>query len=304
MDGKVFALRRGLSLFHAGLFLVSVLISAFLVFRFAPSALALEVSPSIVDLALEEEGRETMDFSFSNTSDEDRYYTIDLVSVDLGASRDDISATPLDDALSPFLSVDLQAIALQEGEEATVSVSAHASSDLIPGSYVIGVEVTETTGAFSGVLVRGGFLSLIFLTVEGDITTSFTHDFYVDRLPGSSDIIGTFVVENTGDRILQPSGVLTVSSLFGKDLQQLQINPNYSRIPPGQVRLFEINFHAAGFAPLGLYQMQLEVVPWGGGESFFLEKRVFRFNWQSFAFVGIGFFALSFLVILRRRRSK
>ena len=151
------------------------------------------------------------------------------------------------------------------GNQAAIPLKVSVPNDIKPGTYVasllVGPESTEEVGR--NVASESRIAVLVFVRVAGEVReegqlASFSKGEEGDNSNLSFEI--TFA--NTGDTQLNPYGVLTLHSLFGKELASVEIDPWY--VLPQTERTRRITVENA---PQGFFIARVYLNPGFGSET-------------------------------------
>ena len=107
-------------------------------------------------------------------------------------------------------------------------------------------------------------------------------------------------VANSGERIVQPSGTISIESWTGKQVAEISFNQEGFRTPGGHLRTYEAEY-LAPFWSMGRYRATLSVQPWGSAPL----------NVQSTTFIliptkliiGLGIIGLAFQVVFLKKKQ-
>lgn len=165
--------------------------------------------------------------------------------------------------ISAWITLPQESVTIKAGETVTIPFKVRVPQEASPGSHFGSVfldvrpQQVGTTGA--GVGVRVG--SVVSLRISGDITEDMrlrefsTAQFIYDILPATFET----KVENIGNVLLRPHGLIEVTDMFGKKVASLEVNPSAGAVFPGSERTYETQWSQEGFA-IGRYQALMSIV--------------------------------------------
>lgn len=222
-------------------------------FIFLPSSASAEtmvVSPPKFDFSVAPGGiiRDTV--RFKNNTDQDAKIFPAVLNFTF-RDGDEVSGSPetypanevrTGTEIAPWVEMDTEPVIVPANGSHSLPFTIIVPTDAQPGGHfgVIEMLVGHPGVEETGVGVTGGFGSLIFMKVEGDVDekltlTAFHGDEFVYRhLP-----IGFQArLENSGNTHLRPVGSIFIKDVFGRQVASLSINPNFQTILPGSARRF------------------------------------------------------------------
>jgi hypothetical protein len=248
---------------------VSLLILQTLVF--APNAYAdnqgIELSPGIFEDKVDPGKTYTFSLRVRNVSETPKTYylsTKDIKSVD-GGGRPEFAmeGEPTPYNLSTWITLGEASVDLNPGQSKTVSFSVAVPEEATPGSHFGGIFLEaeppklRNTGAGVGVTVG----SLINLQISGEVVEdarlrSFsTSQLVYNTLPVTFETN----IENLGNTLLRPTGIVEVVNMFGKKVASLRVNESSAGLFPAAQRAFTVEWSSEDFA-FGRYQAVLSLV--------------------------------------------
>ena len=238
----------------------------------AGQASAIGISPTVADVDVLP--GEIIDHTVKVLNDQDDVitYDIELLGVELGESSAEMSFFDLSDREKTWMVLSDSSFSLAPGETRDVSVKVTPYAGQDSTTRVLGVKITEASGESGGVRVGNGFISLIFLTIGDELFEDYELlDFSIVRnVAGELPVSFLLTIRNSGDRILQPQGEVSMRNLFGNVITSIELNPEARRISSGQAKTFISSWAKdhARLPPLGIYHVELEMSSWNGGEAF------------------------------------
>jgi len=129
----------------------------------------------------------------------------------------------------------------------TLPVTLKIPADASPGGHYGVIRFTATPPSLqgSGVSLSASLGALVLLTVNGKITEqlavqqfSVSHNGKTGTMFESSPLSFTEVIKNTGNVHAQPTGLVTITDMFGKKLATLIVNQPPGNVLPGSARKF------------------------------------------------------------------
>ena len=165
--------------------------------------------------------------------------------------------------LTSWITSSKESITLESGEKQTVAFLVRVPKEATPGSHFGGVfftaraSKTTTTGAGIGLQVG----AVISLRISGDITEDARlREFSTERLVYDSPQVGFKVrVEDLGNVLLRPHGVIDITDMRGKSVTSVRVNDSAAPVFPGTDRIYSPAWNSDSFA-IGRYQAVLSLV--------------------------------------------
>lgn len=169
--------------------------------------------------------------------------------------------------LSSWISLPSSAITLEAGETKTISFAVHVPQKAAPGDHFGAIFLTNkpdplsTSGSGVGISVA----TIVSLTIAGDIREEAQlREFSTDKtVYGTADVAFTSKIENFGNALLRPNGVIQITDMFGKDAGSIQVNQSGAPVFPGSSRKYVVTWEHDGLS-FGRYQA---VASFSYGES-------------------------------------
>ncbi len=237
------------------------------VFLFLPSVVHAQSAGAQILPALFEETVNPGDaferkMTVRNVSTSDQVYY--LLKKDITGVRDDNSPmfanehdTPTGYELSSWVSLSEEPITLAPGGSAVIPIKVSVPTNASPGSHFGGVFVSvqaprmRQTGASVGYEVG----TILSIRIRGDVVENArVRSFSTDRLIYSKPLVNFVTrVENSGNVLIRPRGILEVFNMFGKRVTLLNVNENRGAVFPGTTRSYETIWDDKDFA-FGRYQ--------------------------------------------------
>lgn len=168
-----------------------------------------------------------------------------------------------DYSLSSWLALPQEQIVLKAGETRAIPFSIRVPANSSPGAHFGGVFLSaqapklSSTGAGVGYSVG----TIIALKIAGDvIEDAQLREFSTDRFVYSSSTVNFLSkVENRGNVLARPHGLIEISDMFGKKVGTLTVNDTAAPVFPGSDRTYPVSWTADGFA-FGRYQAVASLV--------------------------------------------
>lgn len=253
---------------------------------FVTPAHAEELWPESFDVMVQPGAGGEAELVIVNDQSEEQSYSIDLLQVHIGETHEEMTFSSLDDDLASWIILDDDALSLAANTQGTIGLTIAPTTDVDPGLYIIGVQMTRLNQAAQGVGVQTAIVSLGFISVgelEEDyewLDTSF--ETYGWSLPVTSSIR----VRNEGDRVVIPQGTMRITSLFGREVALEEVNAEGSRVLNGQTRTFttrwgEYSDDSDQPFVIGIFTVDLEVAPWEGAEVFHARQHIILLPWRT-----------------------
>lgn len=159
--------------------------------------------------------------------------------------------------LSSWISLPQSQVTIPAGGARTINFSVQVPANASPGSHFASVFLSDkpdeqqTTGAAVGFSVG----SIVSLQIAGDIHESAQLiEFSTGKLVyGNADIDFNSKVQNIGNVLVQPNGVIEVTDMFGKKVADITVNDALASVFPSSSRTFAAQWQQSGFA-FGRYE--------------------------------------------------
>lgn len=165
--------------------------------------------------------------------------------------------------LSTWITASENFVKLGQGESKSVAFTVHVPKEAAPGSHFGGVffsaksPKTDTSGAAIGIQVG----SVISLRINGDTTEDARlREFSTERMVYDSANVNFNVrVENLGNVLLRPHGLIDITDMRGKKVSTVTVNDTAAPVFPGTNRRYVPAWAYDSFA-IGRYQAVLSLV--------------------------------------------
>lgn len=234
----------------------------------APVALGVEVTPAIIELALDPGARESGVLTLRNVTQQTETYYISARNMETVTEAgvpqfaDDTTA-PSADTLAGWIEYSRTEAVLGPGERTTIDYSVTVPLDATPGSHFAGMFVTRTPDRLSDTGAGVGFhvASRMSLRVSGDVEelVRFREFSTPQKVYTATSVPFLVRMENAGSVLEKPTGFITIIDMLGNEVAQLQVNADEAAIVPGIARSYEALWNIEGFA-IGHYTAAVSMV--------------------------------------------
>lgn len=165
--------------------------------------------------------------------------------------------------LSSWVSLPQSSITLADGDSVTIPYTISVPGNATPGAHFGGIFVAteqpklRETGAAVGAKIG----SIISLRISGDIEEEARfREFVTDKMLYNEPVVDfEMTVENLGNVLLRPHGLVEVSDMFGKQVASLRVNETGASLFPKSDRLYVTTWEYDRFA-FGRYQAVVSLV--------------------------------------------
>lgn len=250
------------------LFFVLGLFFVFLTPVYAQKTAGIELKPSTIEEGADPGQVLDRTISLTNLSDSEQTYY--LVSKDISGVENegtpifaDAGAEVTGFELSTWISYATESIKLAPKASVDVPIKITVPKNASPGSHFGGIFVTVQSPKLreSGAGIAYEVGSLISIRIAGDVLESARiREFSTEKLLNSSaDVKFLARVENPGNVLIRPRGLLEINNMFGKRVGFLPVNDSRAGVFPGTTRPFQVTWHDEGLA-FGRYQAILGLV--------------------------------------------
>jgi hypothetical protein len=243
----------------SGLALLVLLVSA--PTAHAQTTEGVQVKPAVVEDSIQPGQTYHFTIKVTNLATQDKVFFLGAQNIkgldDDGTPvfADPEEATKFD--LSEWVQLPSDSIALKANETKDVAFTVRVPSDASPGSHFGGIFFDQkpikqqTTG--TGVGIKVG--TILSLRIAGDILEEARlREFSSDKLIyNEAKVRFTERVEDLGNVLIRPHGLIEISDMFGKSIAQIRVNDAGSPVFPGEDRTYATAWEYDGFA-FGRYQ--------------------------------------------------
>jgi hypothetical protein len=232
----------------------------------AQQSISLNISPTTVEEKVEPGQLLELSLNVENRGDAPaELYPLarNIFSVNEG-SQPVYSMDPADNAyeLASWISYDAQKLNVNPGERKTLNFKVRVPSDARPGSHLAGVFLSQKPpeGVKQGAAVGVEIASLLILQISGEINEDTQiREFRSGRFIYGSPNVDMFVrIENRGNSISRPRGLVDISDMWGKKMEVVPVNDESAAIFAGSERTFKLDWKPEGFL-LGRYEAVLSM---------------------------------------------
>ena len=165
--------------------------------------------------------------------------------------------------LSTWITTPGESVTLKAGEERGIPFVVHVPKEATPGSHFGGVFFNarapkiDTSGAGIGIQVG----SVVSLRINGEVTEDARlREFSSAKaIYNSPNVDFKIRMENLGNVLLRPHGVIDITDMRGKKVATVRVNESAGPIFPGTDRIYTPNWTYDRFG-FGRYQAVLSVV--------------------------------------------
>lgn len=235
-------------------------------FSLAQNSIGLQVKPAIVDDNVTPGQVYHFSVKVTNISSIDRTFAVSALDISgLNNQGLPVFASPGDVtgySLSSWIVLPTAPITLKAGETADIPFTANVPTSVSPGAHFGGVffdsSGQQSGGNGSAVAMKVG--TILNLQIAGDILEdSRMREFSTDQLVyGAANVNFTSKVENLGNVLVRPHGVIAITDMFGKQVATLTVNDAGAPIFPNSSRSYLTAWQGSGFA-IGRYQAVLSM---------------------------------------------
>jgi hypothetical protein len=263
-----------LTSFHLRIFLLSLVFALTILFSFTPLTFAqtgagIGITPATIEDAAEPGEKKEYTIGVTNLSSVTQTYfvfTRDIIGVQSGGvpiyAEEGAEKTGYE--LTQWVTLDVEEITVEPGQEFPVGVVIDVPEFATPGSHFGGVFISMTppklrsTGAAVGYQVA----NIISIRVAGDaVVNAQIRQFSTGNyIYGESKVDFNARIENKGTVLVRPIGPLEIYNMFGKRVALLTFNESKAAVFPGVTRDdFNIVWEDEG-PGFGRYQAILSLV--------------------------------------------
>ena len=233
----------------------------------AQVATGLEIAPAIIEDAIEPGDTIAKELKVTNTSgNEETFFVevLDIKGVQNGNQpifAQDGEKTSFE--LSSWVTVSEEGVSIGSGETVTIPFVVTVPDQASPGSHFGGLFLTKeppqlrNTG--TGVGFRVG--TLLSFRIAGEvIEEARLREFSTNKILFSKpEVDFSMKVQNIGNVLIRPQGLLEIINVLDEDVAQLRVNEEGGAVFPGTNRDFSVRWEGEGIA-FGRYQALLSLV--------------------------------------------
>lgn len=237
---------------------------------FAQAVNAITVSPSVIQLDLAYDKPQTTIFYTNRTKTS---IELHLQAQDIRELEDGYKLSFLDQKdsnnypyrLSSWLSFDKTSLIIDPGEKAAVTVYVNTNKLTPGGHYASIVASVINENSKNDVQINTDLSSLFFVRTntgkeldQAKVTALYIPQDDTLHIALPQTIIFSF--ENTGDTVLTPYGLLTITDPFGHVITKGIVNADSLQTLPESIRRYEVSINkTTGFFLPGVYQAALHI---------------------------------------------
>ena len=273
---------------------------------------AFRLDPGVLDVAVNPGEATDTTFTFTNTSSEEKTYSVDLLRVTLGSVEGDMEAVPIEEPSrtapdapedpANWFSYDADSFILAAGASQDIVVHIHPPASVPAQVFVLGIRLLEQAPTGSNVAIHTGAIELAFVTIgtglipDVQILSLDYPPFFVTSFPAFSNI----TLRNDGSGIAIPDGAIVVENKIDRTGDIFHLNPDGKRVPPGQTRTWSIPTPI--FSWIGLYKVWLVGGEENQNEMIGTSHTVLIVSPWVIGGILVG--AILFVVVLRQRKRQ
>lgn len=191
--------------------------------------------------------QKTYDVQIQNTSQREQTYylfTRDIEGVEQGGqpvfARPGAEKTGYE--ISEWITLGSTEVTVASNEQANVRLEVRVPDSASPGGHFgalfVSQEPPEDVLRGSGALVGFQVASIISLRVAGDVVEdAMIRSFTTDQLIyGSAEVSFNAEIENKGNVLVRPTGLLSITNMLGEEVAQVRFNDDRAGVFPGSRR--------------------------------------------------------------------
>ncbi len=232
---------------------------------FAQSGAGVGIRPAIVDDRMDAGETKEFTLTISNLSSVDQLFYLyrrDIVGASDNGTPEfappDRELSGLE--LSQWITLEQESVFVPAGGSEQIRYSLRAPDEISPGSHFGGIFVSVEPPEMqeSGAAVGYEVANIITIRISGIAEESaFIREFSTARFfYGSANVDFQSRIENTGNTLVRPRGLVTVTNMFGKEVASLPFNESLGGVFPGTTRSFALSW-ASDTVGLGRYEALL-----------------------------------------------
>jgi hypothetical protein len=144
--------------------------------------------------------------------------------------------------LSSWISFPESSISLKSGQSTTVPFSVKVPSNASPGAHfgAVFVEDRPVKPDESGAGVGFNVGTIVSLRIAGEIREEARiREFSTSKIIyGTADVAFNTKIENLGNVLVQPHGIIQISDMFGRQVGSVEVNNSAASVFPASIRSF------------------------------------------------------------------
>jgi hypothetical protein len=240
---------------------------------FAQTPEGLQVKPAIIEDNVVLGGTSEYSITVTNVSDAERTFylsTQDIKGLDDGGKP--VFARQGEQTgfeLSSWMALPSGAVTLKSGETKTIQFSVHVPNRTNPGAHFGALFLTTRPDAAAGTgsAVAYSVGTVISLKIAGEEREEAQlREFSTDKtVYGTGEVTFISKIENLGNILVRPHGIIQVSDMFGRNVGSLEVNATAAPVFPSSSRKYPSKWTYDGFA-FGRYQA-VAAFSYGDSES-------------------------------------
>lgn len=228
-----------------------------LTFMFPGSALAQErvsfqISPTIVEDSIEPGTDHSYVITVKNLGDQDAtLYPIARNITGVGPDSHpiyDVNAGTPEYELASWITYQESELHIPVSGSAQLHFSIKFPKDAHPGSHMAGIFLTDksATEVKNGSSIGFEVGSILSFRVAGDIVEKTEiREFYASKsIYGSPEVAFTVRVENEGNVLSKPRGLIDITNMFGRKVASLPVNDSAAGVYPKAIREFNASWES------------------------------------------------------------
>ena len=202
--------------------------------------------------------------------------------------------------LASWITYEEKEITLRPKEQKALHITVHFPKDAHPGSHMVGVFLSDKPSDLqqNGSSIGFQIGSILNFQVAGDIVEDTQiREFYTTKTVYSSADVGfTTKLENMGNVLSRPHGLIDITNMFGKKVASVPVNENGGGIFPKGVREFSSTWNSEDIQ-LGRYEAVVALAIEGANGTQTI-SRVLQFWIMPMNIIGPIVGGLLFLIIV------
>ncbi len=165
--------------------------------------------------------------------------------------------------LSTWVSFPAPSVLIKGGETKEVPVTVNVPKTVAPGGHFGGVffSLQSPKSKNTGASVSFEIGTIVSLRIAGNVTEDArVKEFSTDRSVYGKPVVGlTLRLENLGNVLIKPHGVVDITNMLGKKVASLNVNNELAGVFPKNNRAFKLAWNPDGVA-FGRYQATAALV--------------------------------------------
>ena len=228
---------------------------------FAQAAAGIQIRPAVVEDNVKPGDTYKFSLTVTNTSSVDKDFYLeaqDIKGIDDGGQpifADPGQATGYE--ISSWMNLPAGSIHVTAGQSATIPLSLKVPSNATPGAHfgAVFVEDRPNTPGQNGAGVGFNVGTIVSLRIAGDIhEEARIREFSTGKVVyGSTNVDFSTKIENLGNVLIQPHGVIQITDMFGKVAGTVEVNNSAASVFPASMRGFAATWQSDSFA-FGRYE--------------------------------------------------